>query len=311
MKNIIVTTLAFAGLAFHATAEGLNSKQVPASAQWVIHMDFDGFKTSELGKFAMKQMDEHAGAIDALSAMLKFDPRMDLADVTAFGHVDAEQPDENGVALIRGKFDQEHLLTLLKSNKTFKTEKSGKHKLHSWRDEDSGEREYGSIVSENLLVMGSTKEDVSLALSTLGGKTKTLKGKELKELKLDSNAYFIMGMASLEGLPIPPQAKMLENVKKIGITMGEKDKNFETNIHLYTANDEFAVQIQQMMQGLLAIVQLQAGNTDNSMAKEAAKFLKDVKISQEKQLVRMSMAIPVATILEEANKQLKDGKIDF
>ena len=311
MKNLVVTTLFFAGLAFHASAEGLNPKQVPASAQWVIHMDFDGFKTSGLGKFAMKQMDEHAGAIDALSAMLKFDPRMDLADVTAFGHVDAEQADENGVALIRGKFDQEHLLTLLKANKTFKTEKSGKHKLHSWRDEDSGEREYGSIVSENLLVMGSTKEDVSLALSTLGGKTKTLKGKELKELKLDPNAYFIMGMASLEGLPIPPQAKMLENVKKIGITMGEKDKNFETNIHLYTANDEFAVQIQQMMQGLLAIVQLQAGNTDNSMAKEAAKFLKDVKISQEKQLVRMSMAIPVATILEEANKQLKDGKIDF
>tara|TARA_E500000081_G_scaffold146279_1_gene169086 strand:+ start:106 stop:930 length:825 start_codon:yes stop_codon:yes gene_type:complete len=274
-------------------------------------MDFDGFKTSELGKFAMKQMDEHAGAIDALSAMLKFDPRMDLADVTAFGHVVALQPDENGVVLIRGKFDQEHLLTLFKSNKTFKTEKSGKNKLHSWRDEDSGERVYGSFVSENLLVMGKTKEDVSLGLSTLGGKTKTLKGKELKELKLDPNAYFIMGMASLEGLPIPPQAKMLENVKKIGITMGEKDKNFETNIHLYTANDEFAVQIQQMMQGLLAIVQLQAGNTDNSMAKEAAKFLKDVKISQEKQLVRMSMAIPVATILEEANKQLKDGKIDF
>ncbi|HCJ38950.1 MAG TPA: hypothetical protein DHV35_03390 [Halieaceae bacterium] len=311
MKNIILSTLAFAGLAFHAAAEGLNIKQVPASAQWVIHMDFDGFKTSELGKFAMKQMDEHAGAIDALSAMLKFDPRMDLADVTAFGHVVALQPDENGVVLIRGKFDQEHLLTLFKSNKTFKTEKSGKNKLHSWRDEDSGERVYGSFVSENLLVMGKTKEDVSLGLSTLGGKTKTLKGKELKELKLDPNAYFIMGMASLEGLPIPPQAKMLENVKKIGITMGEKDKNFETNIHLYTANDEFAVQIQQMMQGLLAIVQLQAGNTDNSMAKEAAKFLKDVKISQEKRLVRMSMAIPVATILEEANKQLKDGKIDF
>ena len=39
----------------------------------------------------------------------------------------------NGVALIRGKFDQEHLLTLLKANKTFKTEKSGKHKLSTDR----------------------------------------------------------------------------------------------------------------------------------------------------------------------------------
>ena len=133
MKIMLKTTFALIIFAFPAVAEKLNSKQIPASAQWVIHMDFDGFKTSELGKFAMKQMDEHAGAIDALSAMLKFDPRMDLADVTAFGHVDAEQPDENGVALIRGKFDQEHLLTLLKANKTFKTEKSGKHKLHSWR----------------------------------------------------------------------------------------------------------------------------------------------------------------------------------
>ena len=49
MKNLVVTTLFFAGLAFHASAEGLNPKQVPASAQWVIHMDFDGFKTSGLG----------------------------------------------------------------------------------------------------------------------------------------------------------------------------------------------------------------------------------------------------------------------
>ena len=120
MKIMLKTTFALMIFAFPAVAEKLNSKQIPASAQWVIHMDFDGFKTSEMGKFAMKQMDEHAGAIDALSAMLKFDPRMDLADVTAFGHVDAEHPDENGVALIRGKFDQEHLLTLLKPTKPSK-----------------------------------------------------------------------------------------------------------------------------------------------------------------------------------------------
>ena len=83
MKIMLKTTFALIIFAFPAVAEKLNLKQIPASAQWVIHMDFDGFKTSELGKFAMNQMDEHAGAIDALSAMLKFDPRMDLADVTA------------------------------------------------------------------------------------------------------------------------------------------------------------------------------------------------------------------------------------
>ena len=42
-----------------------------------------------------------------------------------------------------------------------------------------------------------------------------------------------MGMASLEGLPILPNQDAGER-KKIGITMGEKDKNFETNIHLYS-----------------------------------------------------------------------------
>ena len=100
---MLKTTFALIIFAFPAVAEKLNSKQIPASAQWVIHIDFDGFKTSEMGKFAMKQMDEHAGAIDALSAMLKFDPRMDLADVTAFGHVDAEQADETGVEIISVK----------------------------------------------------------------------------------------------------------------------------------------------------------------------------------------------------------------
>ena len=68
---MLKTAFALIICAVPAVAEKLNPKQIPASAQWVIHMDFDGFKTSELGKFAMKQMDEHAGAIDALSAMLK------------------------------------------------------------------------------------------------------------------------------------------------------------------------------------------------------------------------------------------------
>lgn len=304
MKNIIVTTLAFAGLAFHATAEGLNTKQIPANAQWIAHVDVDGFKASELGKFTMTRLKDIAAPIDAVAAMLQFDPRKDLSDITAYGQVNPNQP-ENGVAHIRGKFNPEHLRTLLKANESLKTEKTGKHELLSWKDEKSKQQQFGSIVNQNLLVVGSHRKLVSQALATVDGKGKTLDAKKLKDLQLDPNAYIVLGMATLEGLPIPPQAKMLENVKSVGLTFGERNKNLEAGVHLLAANEEFATQIQQMLQGFLAIAQLQAGNAQDAQAKEAAQFLKDVKIEQKNKLVRLRLAVPVDKVLEKARMQFE------
>tara|TARA_B100001939_G_scaffold294023_1_gene266862 strand:+ start:516 stop:1511 length:996 start_codon:yes stop_codon:yes gene_type:complete len=303
MKQIILTFLSIAVLGSPAAAEGLKAKQVPANAQWIAHVDIDGFKTSKLGKFTLGRLKDVAAPIDAVAAMLQFDPRKDLSDITAYGnHSKADQP-ENAAVLLNGRFKPDHLMTLLKAGEGLKVEKAGKHQLLEWTKDK--ETEYGSIVNEKLLVLGTNRKMVAQALKTVDGKVDTLNAKKLKDLKLDKGAYIMLGMASLEGLPIPPEAKILENVKSIGVTLGEKGDNLEAGVSLYAANAEFAEQIQQMLQGLLALVQLQAGNATEPQAREAAEFLKGAKLVQEGQLVRLTLAVPVDSIIEKAKLQFE------
>ena len=303
IKQLILSFLTLALCLGTAQADGLKTKQVPATAQWIAHVDVDRFKTSKLGKFTLGRLKDVAAAIDAVAAMLQFDPHKDLSDITAYGNHAKEGQPENAAVLLNGKFKPDHLLTLLKAGEGLKIEKAGKHQLLEWTKEN--ETQYGSIVNESLLVMGTNRKMVSQALKTVDGKAATLNAKKLKDLKLDQGAYIILGMASLEGLPIPPEAKILENVKSIGITLGEKGDDLEIAVSLFAANSEFAEQIQQMLQGLLALVQLQISNAEDANAKEAAEFLKGAQIVRNNQLVRLSLKSPVAVVIDKAKLQFE------
>ena len=165
MKQIILTFLSIAVLGSPAAAEGLKAKQVPANAQWIAHVDIDGFKTSKLGKFTLGRLKDVAAPIDAVAAMLQFDPRKDLSDITAYGnHSKADQP-ENAAVLLNGRFKPDHLMTLLKAGEGLKVEKAGKHQLLEWTKDK--ETEYGSIVNEKLLVLGTNRKMVAQALKTV------------------------------------------------------------------------------------------------------------------------------------------------
>ena len=291
----------------------------PGASRWVLRLDMETFRKTQLGQFLQTEVKEFASPIDAAANMLQFDPRKDLTAITAMGSVNQEEDQERGVLLVHGKFKPDHLLKLAKDNtKDFKEEPSGKHKLLSWKetDKESGEEKtkYGCIASEKLIVMGNGDELVKFALKHYDVENPNQKAAKIantilnRGMKFEGKPYFLAGAVRIRDLKVPPEAKILEKVTSLGFTFAEEKGNLKGLIKLNAEDEDSSIQIQQMIQGLLALAQLSGiGDTDEN-SKYTAAMLKSIKIEREETVVRLVMDTSMKNITSSFRYQLDKAK---
>ena len=291
----------------------------PGASRWMLRLDMKAFKKTNLGKFVLNESKEFASPIDAAANMLQFDPRKDLAAITAMGSVNQAEDQENGVLLIHGNFNPAHLLKLAKTNtKDLKEEKLGKHNLLSWKETDEESREektqYGCIASEKLIVMGSGAELVKFALKHYDVAAPNQKAAKIantvlnRGLKFEDKPYFMAGAVRIRELKVPPKAKILEKVTALGFTFAEEEGNLKGLIKLNAEDEDSSTQIQQMIQGLLALAQLSSiGETDDNSKRNAA-ILKSIIIDRNATMVTMTMDTAMTNITNSLRYQSAKAK---
>ena len=291
----------------------------PGASRWMLRLDMEAFKKSQLGQFLLTEVKEFASPIDKAANMLQFDPRKNLTAITAMGSVNQEEDQKHSVLLVHGNFQPDHLLKLAKSNtRNFKEKPSGKHKLLSWNetDKESGEEktQYGCIASKNLIVMGSTAELVKFALKHYdvdphGQKAAKIANTILNRgMKFESKPYFLAGAVRIRDLKVPPEAKILEKATSLGFTFAEEKGNLKGLIKLNAEDEDSSIQIQQMIQGLLALAQLSGiGDTDDNSKRNAA-ILKSINIDRNATMVSMTMDAAMTNITDSLRYQLAKAK---
>ena len=303
MNTVFLAILLSVGIAAPVWAEGFNAKQVPVGVQWFLHLDVGGFKKTQLGKFVLEQSKEFSEELDAVAEELKIDVRTDLESATMFGNVTTEGQ-ENMAILFKGNFKAKAILGMIRKLNEFKQRRSGGHEFFSWlEDSDDEEAEgepetvFAAIVNDGLIALGSSQHRLVQALNVLKGKAPALQPKQLAGLQLNKGDYFLAGVVKVKDLPVPPQARVF-NVHSLGFRLGEKDKQILAHVRLNSANAESGLQIQQMLQGMLALNQLQIADTEEPGAKEISMMLKNLKIVRNKNVLEVDVAFPVAHLLE-------------
>ena len=343
MKHFFLVSLAWAGLSIaahaadkNATVEGEKKPKRtiryparplwlgrdaadPGASRWMLRLDMQTFKKTQLGQFILNEAKEFAPPIDAAANMLQFDPRKDLTAITAMGSVNQEEDQERGVLLIHGQFKPAHLLKLAKANtKDLKEEEEGKYKILSWKEteKESGEErvQYGCIANEKLIVMGSGAELIKFALKHYDVETPNQKAAKIantvltRGLKFDAKPYFLAGAVRIRELKVPPEAKILEKVTALGFTIAEEKGNLKGLIKLNADDEDSSTQIQQMIQGLLALSQLSSiGETDDNSKRNAA-ILKSIKIDRNATMVSMTMDAAMTNITASLRYQLAKAR---
>jgi len=275
-----------------------------------------GIKKTQLGQFALKQAKELGPELDQLAEQLQFDFRKDLESATLFGEVFEDEGQDKMAILFRGKFNKAPLLDALKKKNAFNIIHAAGHELLTWRDGKGEEQEthYGAIVNEDLIAIGSSKQRLVQALNVLKDKAPALQPKQLGGLKLKKGNYFLAGVVNVKDLPIPPEAQAFK-VESIGFRLGEQDKKIVAHLLLNSVDADSSLKIQQMLQGLLALVQLQIAADDDPESKELAAGLQNLKIARQKNVVQVNLAFPVAKLLEQLNVQKREadqpGKVEL
>ena len=145
--NVSVATAGILAACIVTSIAGTVPEGVHEGAQWFAHADLHALKATTVGERVFSGLNEgDANAkLAALSAVLNFDPRSDLRELTLYGF----GGDHDGAVIVRGAFDEERLLTLVRAGGSYESEQHEEHLLHSWIDEKKGhqKRVYGSVYS--------------------------------------------------------------------------------------------------------------------------------------------------------------------
>jgi hypothetical protein len=307
MKRIAQILMAALALTTTAVAGSLNNEQIGADAKWVLYLDIDGFRATRVGDYFIKEVigKKIAHAQDELKQHLNFDLDLSkISSVTVYG-TDYQQPKSNAVLLIKTSLNVQGLVDaamLLSANAD--TNQPAPIK----RIEKDGVTIYLvhnavclSIQPENLVVVSQSPEATAKAVAVLTGKSASLASSstftEFPEMK---KAFFFLGMA--EGFSsdaaLPPQAKILQMADGGCLVLGEKADQLFLNLALKAKTAEVVTQMQQVIQGLIALATL--GQPDN---KDLMELTQSVKVSTTDKVVSVSAEYPVDKAIEKLSEQ--------
>lgn len=304
----LLAAIAAAGAAGAASAAPLAGQRVASEAKWIAHADLQQLKQTEIGTYLLRRMSqpEVDAKLAAFKVIFNFDPRTDLDDVTAYG----EGRGENDAAvLLRGRFDGERLLTLLRANDTYAGTTYNDHSVHSWIDDkeqarakaagDTPKRQYGALYSDGTLVMSDRRENVLAALDVLDGLRPNAKASGrfagLRPERLDAlnDAPFFLAVADTAGIAdLDPNAAILKQTRSAAFSLGEVGANVIASLDLSARDAETASSIRMLAQGMIGLMALQTEENP-----QLAALAKTAQVELEGDLVSVRIAYPVQEMI--------------
>ena len=164
MKYLFV--LASLSLAFSLNAKPLNLAKVSESSNWVMHMDFESMRSSEIGVFLedslekVPEMDEKRKDLQKKFGV----DLMGVSNLTFFGSGEKHK----GIGILEGGVDASIVTEVTRSREYIQESKVGKKTIFST---DKGRRPMAfSVLKKGKIVFGPDRDYVSEGIQLANGK---------------------------------------------------------------------------------------------------------------------------------------------
>lgn len=303
MKRIIMVTGLAVAVAGGVRGATLNAGQVPASAKWVLHLDVEGLKNTQVGRILMQRLTtgQENNKMNALAAILGSDLRADLAGVTLSGASDAE--DEN-VVMLSGRFNKQQLELFVKANEAYRGEEYRGATLHSWIDEKKKKRMFGAILGggERILMSGSAAS-VKAVLDVMAGQGASLAQDNAGGLSLQAaNNSVLVGAADLTRLNrSKTNAQTLKQASSATVSLSEQGADMVGRITLVADTAENARHLNDAARGILAMIQL-----DEKTEQATKDSLRATTVDLEDKTLRVTIHMPAQVLVDSIQKKWQE-----
>ncbi len=307
MKRIALILPFFLSLLHPALAGSIPKEEVSADAKWLLHLEAAQFRASKVGSYIITELLEKklSQPVEELKRNLKLDVDLDkilggINSITIYG-TDYQSPADHAVLLVRTGPEMEKILVgflagmvLAGTNAPVQVTQTQEGSVTFYAVQNTA---YCAVLPGKVIAIGRSREVTEKAGKVLAGKAPALTSGaafggfgELKE------AFFFLGVAEgfNGGNGLPPQAKLLQVADAGRVVLGENADQVFLNLALRGKTPEVVTQMQEVMQGIIAI-----GSLSQPQDQDVAQLLQSIKVSTADNIVNVRVEYPVERAIEQ------------
>lgn len=291
-------------------ADSLDSLRIAADAKWVVHLDWEKFRSTQIGAY----VEETWLSAQRERVWADFKPDFDfdfywdgIQSVTAFGREYDGRPEKAGVLLIRTSDEiQRELRRLLESKiiadftpLKIQPLESGFEHFYSI----AGEL-YVAVEPGGLFLVGKSRRHLEEARQSpdAGGVAASRIEAFADYPALPESAILLAAAdAFADGGQFPLQARVLQTAQGARLAVCETEETLLIQMELKTADEQSGGQIQSVIQGILALAALGAGGEWQWLADLA----QAVQINQNGLLVTLQLELPIEKAIGMLKQHLR------
>jgi hypothetical protein len=289
--------------AVSAAARPLNESKIASDAKWVLHLDMDAFRASTLGSHVIKKIIQpkidEGGSIKKLNLSINLN---NISSITAYGP--AFEKNGQGVLMIETSADVKKdldtiagMAALSGAGKGVELVESDPYPLYSFNG--------GIFIAPkvgNVALVAKSKEQIARARDVLLGKSESMSKAGMLKLYPGhhKNVFFYAAANGFSGeLPTSPQAQMLREANGGRIMLSEDGDKLALSLVLRSKDEAGATKIQQVLQGIVALMTLSQEQRDQDMVDLA----RAAKIGAEGKNVTVELRFPVAQAITKIEEE--------
>jgi len=249
----VLLTAAFVGLPAAARAPGDAPRhtaahaELPEDSSWVIELQAGALSTGASRRVldVFVHHPELRAGLAQFTMITGFDPLTDLDAALIHG-----DPQGNGALLLRGRFDRQHLIALLRQHgQDYRREEAGAATVHSWVPDDQPEqRGYAAFLSDDTLALAHS----ALSLARAGELLANWQRPSDDDGRVLLRATGALG-ALAEQLDTPPELPFLARLGQGRLLLREAGAELHCTIALDAGHATRAEQLADMLRGLRAL----------------------------------------------------------
>ncbi len=264
MKYLVAPLAAIALMASLVHAAPFDAKTIGADSKWVIHVDVDAIRDSQIVKKAFETcpMLKQSGIVfDKIREKIGVDLRKDLHGITLYGP-DGDR--KNAVAIVYSTVDQHLLLEKAEKANGHKVNRHSGIEIHSWiaKHGEKTEPGAGAFYKPEVLVFAHTPKHVANAINVLNGKSPGITDPRSPlggGAGIRGATLIVRAMDIPEDIPCP----VLKQIKSLRVATGETEGKSFYRERLVMRTPAAAEQIKTITEGVKAMGQLRfSGDAD-------------------------------------------------
>ena len=308
-------------------AGSLNRDAIPATAQWVIHIDVEAMNSTKVGACLIDRLqNQEENPLNQIEAELGIKPLEDLYSLTAFGFgkppakglaievTDEDlrigaitRPGENAVILAVTNDAVDKVIEQLSADpEHYSQTKLAGHTVHTWSDSGGDERWHlyqrpTKAGTRRVLLFSENAEALAAAIKVLAGDAASLSDNEdAGDMVSPRAGSIVFAAASDIGKMVGDNggaSALLQQTDKIAVEISEQEGQVNLTVSVRAKSADLATTITQVVQGAIAMATL-AMDPDAEETASITALARALKFSSDDRRISLEIEQPAEVVCQ-------------